>query len=97
MNQWRRVRFPYATPSKFASLRTLVLVAERIGAGFLNRHMQVRVLPGTPHHCHTRRCRPVLRPRGRADRRWSSKPADAGSNPAEDAERNWRADYENAS
>jgi hypothetical protein len=39
VNQWRRVRSPYDTRR--------VLVADWRGCGFLNRHRQVRLLPGT--------------------------------------------------
>lgn len=39
MTQRRRVRSPYTTQ--------IVLVAEQIGSGFLNRPTQVRLLPGT--------------------------------------------------
>lgn len=58
-------------------------MAERRGAGLLSRSTQVRLLPGTPMRAGASG-RLELRPRGRAERRWSSKPADAGSTPAED-------------
>lgn len=60
----------WRTPSRDA------FVADWSGAGFLNRMKQVRFLP---------RAQVDTSPRGRTDRRWSSKPADAGSTPAEDA------------
>jgi hypothetical protein len=66
VNQWRRVRSPYVTLGR----RTLPGLTgsswpKGEGTGFLNRIVQVRILPGTPRQC----------PRGRSDRRSSSKRA----------------------
>lgn len=83
MNQWRRVRSPHVTQrihmdsgmkKHTKAHNAMSSWPNGRGAGFLNRSMQVRALPGTLRQ----------RPRGRSDRRSSSKRAEAGSTPAGD-------------